>query len=131
MRFSNGCWLQKEGTACHSPAEVYFTTVEEKRVLLYAPTSHIQHRGDTLGGVCLTIEITSPMPEVIRVKTVHNKGALDNGPKFELSMGEDCVLDVQDSEENICIHSGRAGLLIDKKNWKMTILLLPMQRDKN
>lgn len=122
MKFSNGCWLQKKGTACLSPAEVYFTTVEEKRVLLYAPTSHIEHRGDTLGGVCLTIEITSPMPEIIRVKTFHNKGALDQGPKFELNLGEGCPLDVKDSESTIEIHSGKAGLLIDKKKWKMTYL---------
>ena len=122
MKFSNGCWLQKKGTACLSPAEVYFTTVEEKRVLLYAPTSHIVTRGDTLGGVCLTIEITSPMPEVIRVKTVHNKGTLDNSPKFDLNLGEGCALEVTDSEETIEIHSGKAGLLIDKKNWKMTYL---------
>lgn len=122
MKFSNGCWLQKEGTACLSPAEVYFTTIEEKRVLLYTPTSHIQYRGDTLGGVCLTIEITSPMPEIIRVKAIHNKGALDDGPKFELNLGDGCPLEVKDSEECLCIHSGRAGLLIDKKNWKMTYL---------
>ncbi|MGN0427300.1 MAG: alpha-xylosidase [Agathobacter sp.] len=122
MKFSNGCWLQKEGTSCFSPAEVYFTTVEEKRVLLYAPTSHIQYRGDTLGGVCLSIEITSPMPEIIRVRAVHNKGALSNGPEFELNFSENCPLEVEDGDESICIHSGKAGLLIDKKNWKMTYL---------
>ncbi|MGN0378594.1 MAG: alpha-xylosidase [Butyrivibrio sp.] len=122
MKFSNGCWLQKKGTACHSPAEVYFTSVEEKKVLLYAPTSHIAHRGDTLGGVCLTIEITSPMPEIIRVKAFHNKGVPDNGPKFELSPGEGCSLDVKESEDTIEIHSGKAGLLINKKNWRMTYL---------
>ena len=88
-------------------------------MLLYAPTSHIEHRGDTLGGVCLTIEITSPMPEIIRVKTFHNKGALDHGPKFELNLGEGCPLDVKDSESTIEIHSGKAGLLIDKKKWKI------------
>lgn len=122
MKFSNGCWLQKEGCACFSPAEVYFTTIEEKRVLLYAPTSHIQYRGDTLGGVCLTIEITSPMPDVIRVKTYHNKGVIDDAPKFDLNIKENCKLEVEDSDESISIYSGNAGLLIDKKNWKMTYL---------
>ncbi len=122
MKFSNGCWLQKEGVGCLAAAEVYFTTVEEKRVLLYVPTSHIVQRGDTLGGVCLSVEITSPMPEVIRVKTVHNKGAVCNGPSFELNDKENCKLEVEDSDESICIRSGKAGLLIDKKNWKMTYL---------
>ncbi len=122
MKFSNGCWLQKEGVGCLSPAEVYFTTVEEKRVMLFAPTTHIAQRGNTLGGVCLSVEITSPVPEVIRIKTVHHKGAADNGPKFELNSDENCKLEVEDSEDTICIRSGNAGLVIDKKNWKMTYL---------
>ncbi len=122
MKFSNGCWMLQKGCACFSPAEVYFTKVEEKKVTLFAPTSHIKTRGATLGGVCLTIEITSPMPEILRVKAVHNKGALENGPWFELNIEENCKLAVEDTEESICIHSGRAGLLIDKKNWSMTYL---------
>lgn len=71
MKFSNGCWLQKEGCACFSPAEVYFTKIEKDKVVLCAPTHKINHRGDTLGGINLTVEITTPMPEVIRVKTYH------------------------------------------------------------
>ena len=44
MKFSNGCWLQKEGTACFAPAEVYFTKIEENKVTLCAPTHKIAHR---------------------------------------------------------------------------------------
>ena len=80
MKFSNGCWLQKEGCACFSPAEVYFTKIEKDKVVLCAPTHKINHRGDTLGGINLTVEITTPMPEVIRVKTYHYKGAIQDGP---------------------------------------------------
>lgn len=53
---------------------------------LCAPTHHIGTRGDTLGGVNLTLEITTPMEGVIRVKTYHYKGALDDAPKFELNL---------------------------------------------
>ena len=53
MKFSNGCWLQKEGCACFSPAEVYFTKIEKDKVVLCAPTHKINHRGDTLGGINL------------------------------------------------------------------------------
>lgn len=122
MKFSNGCWLQKEGVGCLSPVEVYDTAVEEKKVLLFAPTRHIETRGDALDGVCLTIEITSPMPEIIRVRTLHHKGAAANGPAFEINDQENCTLDVEDKEDHLCIHSGKAGLFIDKKEWKMTYL---------
>ena len=101
MKFSNGCWLQKEGMACFPPAEVYFTKIEDSKVTLCAPTHKISHRGDTLGGANLTIEITTPMPEVIRVKTSHYLGVLDKSPKFELNIDENAKVDVEDSDTKL------------------------------
>ena len=86
MKFSNGCWLLKEGTACFSPQEVYYTKIEDKLVTLCAPTHKINHRGDTLGGANLTIRISSPMPDVIRVQTDHYMGVLTKNPSFELNL---------------------------------------------
>ena len=83
MQFSNGCWLQAEGIECFSPKEAYFVTVEEKMVSICAPTIKINTRGDVLGGINLTVKITSPAPEVLRVQTYHHLGALKKGPEFE------------------------------------------------
>ena len=120
MKFSNGCWLQKEGCSCFAPAEVYFTRIEEKKVTICAPTAHIVTRGDTLGGVNLTLEITSPAPEILRVRTYHYKGQVVNTPSFELELQEELPLDVKDSEDEISIASGSLTLVITKKNWSMT-----------
>lgn len=120
MKFSNGCWLQKEGIGCFPPAEVYFTKIEDKKVTLCAPTHKINHRGDTLGGANLTIEITTPMPEVIRVKTSHYLGVKDDSPKFELNIDENAKVDVEDSDEKIVVKSGDAKLVITKESWSMT-----------
>ncbi|MBO5524479.1 MAG: hypothetical protein J5986_12550, partial [Roseburia sp.] len=68
MKFSNGCWLQKENYECFSPAQVYFSRIEENVVTICAPTARINHRGDTLGGINLTIKITAPYPEVLRIQ---------------------------------------------------------------
>lgn len=120
MKFSNGCWLQKEGCACFTPAEVYFTKIEENRVELCAPTHKIVQRGDTLGGVNLTIEITAPMPGVIRVKAFHYKGAKRNSPEFELNLDQSAPVNAIEDEDEIRVKSGSAELVIEKKNWKMT-----------
>lgn len=121
MKFSNGCWLQKEGCACFSPAEVYFTKIEADKVTLCAPTHHIVTRGDTLGGVNLTLEITTPMEGVIRVKTYHYKGALDDAPKFDLDLtNASAPIDAHEDEDTVRIVSGKAQLVIAKKDWKMT-----------
>ncbi len=48
MKFSNGCWLFKEGVSCFSPSEVCYTTVKDTKVTLCAPPHPIKERGDTL-----------------------------------------------------------------------------------
>lgn len=114
MKFSNGCWLQKEGTSCFSPAEVYYYRFDGEKVTITAPTSPINHRGDTLGGVNLTLEITAPMPEVIRVKTYHYLGVKKRGPEFELDNITTGNIDYKDEEDRLVISSGSFRLEIDK-----------------
>lgn len=121
MIFGNGCWLQKEGCECFSPKQAYFIKREEKKVTVLAPTGRISHRGDTLGGINLTLEITSPAPEVLRVRTYHYAGVSKKAPEFELSMGEE-TLDVTENESEICIKSGSLSLVITKEDFSMTYL---------
>lgn len=120
MKFSNGCWLQKEGCSCFAPQEAYFTKIEERKVTICSPTVHITQRGDTLGGVNLTLEITSPAPDILRVRTYHYKGEITDTPSFELELTQELPLEVDDNEEEIRITSGTLTLVITKKNWSMT-----------
>ncbi len=119
MKFSNGCWLQKQGTACFSPAEVYFSKLEKSAVTICAPTQHIRHRGDTLGGVNLTIRISAPMPECLRIQVSHYLGALKKEPKFELTMDETATIQATEDENSITIINGGLALVIDKESCAM------------
>lgn len=120
MKFHNGCWLFKEGYECFSPQQVYEVRKKEKEVVLCAPTSRINHKGDTLGGINLTIKITAPMDGVIRVQTFHHLGVQDRGPKFELNLPENAdAFKMEETEEKIIVKSGHLVLIIDKNNWSM------------
>jgi len=70
--------------------------------------------------VNLTLEITSPAPEILRVQTYHYKGEVVNTPSFELDLNEELPLTVKDSEDEISITSGELTLVITKKSWSMT-----------
>ncbi len=120
MIFGNGCWLQKEGYECFAPKEAYFVKKTENIVVICAPTSKINHRGDTLGGINLTVEITSPMPEIIRIRTSHHLGVLKKGPEFELDCTENQPLNVEEDQEKIKIKSGSLSLVVTKENWSMS-----------
>lgn len=119
MLFGNGCWLQKEGCACFTPQEVYFENTEATKVTLCLPTSRIVNRGCTLGGINLTMVITSPAPNVLRVQTYHHLGVKKREPEFELYQKEEQPLTVTSDEEKLTITSGGLTLEIGKKNWYM------------
>lgn len=119
MLFGNGCWLQKEGCACFTPQEVYFENTEATKVTLCLPTSRIVNRGCTLGGINLTMVITSPAPDVLRVKTYHHLGVKKREPEFELYQKEEQSLTVTSDEEKLTVTSGGLTLEIGKKNWYM------------
>ena len=119
MKFSNGCWIFQENVECFSPQEAYFTKVSDTQVSICAPTVKIKHRGDTLGGINLTVKITSPMADVIRVQTYHHMGGVEKGPVFELEQTQELPLLVSETEANLHITSGNLTLEIDKQNWSM------------
>ncbi len=120
MKFNNGCWLFREGTACFSPQEVYYTKITDTEVTLCAPTHPIGHRGDTLGGINLNIRISSPMPDILRIQTDHHMGRLERTPSFELKLDAPQKLQVEETKETITITSGSLSLVITKNPWSMT-----------
>lgn len=119
MKFHNGCWLLKEGFGSFSPQQVYEIRKGARAVTLCAPASRINHKGDTLGGINLTVTISAPMPEVIRVQTCHYKGARRNAPEFELELPEGQELCCEETESTLTVKSGHLSLVIDKENWSM------------
>lgn len=119
MKFQNGCWLFKEGYECFSPQHVYEIKKEEKQITLCAPTQRINHKGDTLGGINLTIKITAPMPEVIRVQTYHHMGLQKKGPEFELEQINLQSLKATQDNHILTVKSGNLRLIIDLENWSM------------
>ncbi|MCQ2539329.1 MAG: alpha-xylosidase [Acetatifactor sp.] len=114
MKFSNGCWLQKEGCACFSPAEVYFSKIEADQVTICAPTSKITKRGDTLGGVNLTIKISAPYPEVLRVQTYHYMGVMAKAPSFEIAAPVSGNMKAEETEDKLIVSSGELRVEVNK-----------------
>lgn len=120
MKFSNGCWLQKENYECFSPVQVYFSQIEENMVTICAPTARINHRGDTLGGINLTIKITAPYPEVLRIQTYHHMGVQEKAPSFEITAPQTGNLKAEETEEKLIISSGTLRLEVGKDNGVLT-----------
>ena len=122
MKFHNGCWLLKEGYGSFSPQMVYEIKTAEDKIELCMPTRKIVRKGDTLDGVNLTLQVSAPMPEMLRVKVIHHKGIRKKTPEFALTFPKEGVMEVQEDEASIQISSGHLSLLINKETAAMQFL---------
>ena len=121
MKFTDGAWLTREGYRINGAREVRFEEIGREKVTLTVPTFHVYGRGSTLGGVFVTVEITSPLENVFRIRTYHHKG----GPDMEQSyfvVDRTCRgLDVSTDDEAIVIGSGDSTLTVDRTDFRMTL----------
>lgn len=116
MRFSNGCWLNKDGIASFSPQEVYSIKEKNGALELYVPCKKINHRGDTLGGPVLTYTISAPMKDVFKISMVHYKGMKDLGPHYEILENDNLPLTYEKEEDELTIKNGEMRIVISEEN---------------
>ncbi len=119
MKFQNGCWLLKEGHECFAPQQIYDYQITDNRVTICAPTHRIINRGATLGGINLTIAITSPAEGILRVQTWHHMGFVTKSPSFDLQLTKELPLDTQDLPDKLVVKNGNLSLHLYKENWTM------------
>ena len=110
MRFHNGHWVKEKGTEFFSPKEIYYHEIKENVLIFCAPTTFIANRGCVLEGINLTFEVSSPAPEIIRVRTKHHLGVSHKGPDFELNLPARSVLDIKEFRWYVCNSRKLMGL---------------------
>lgn len=114
MKFYNGRWEKKMGVGIYCPAQIYEYEIKEREIIFTAPDCCIENRGMTLDRVSITFRVTVPRDEVFRIEAVHYMGVPDRGPRFEVPVQEHASWSVEEKEEWILLHSGKAELRIHK-----------------
>ncbi|OPX45402.1 alpha-xylosidase [Ruminiclostridium hungatei] len=119
MKFTDGFWQKRKGVAIHSPAEVRDYRINGNSIILYAPVNKILHRGQTLQGPMLTIELSSPCSDIIRVVSRHFiKRQKD--PEFELNINNGFVPEICDEDRQLVLKSGETLVRVDKVDFSMS-----------
>ena len=122
MKISNGCWLLEKNVGLFPAAQIFTKTITDTEVTICAPTHKITNRGDVLGGANLTVRISSPMEDVIRVQADHYLGAQNKAPQFELNLDNPVKLEVSETDTALSIKSGSLTLEIGKDDWYMSYI---------
>ncbi|MDC3415833.1 alpha-xylosidase [Aquibacillus salsiterrae] len=118
MKFTNGNWLVREGFSIHHPQVVHDVEITDEGVTLYAPCKQINHRGATLDGPLLTIHLSTPMENVVRVRTWHFKGGAKKYPNFNVT-DHHRSYQLDTSDEEITFTSGDLHVKINKNQFGM------------
>jgi alpha-D-xyloside xylohydrolase len=84
MKFRDGYWQIREGYSHLGYAQLYECEIRGNELHVFAAIRRINHRGDTLSPL-LTAVISSPMPDIIRVRAFRHKGGRSVPPVFDLA----------------------------------------------
>jgi len=124
MKFTDGFWLVRDGYTVLSPAEVYDAREHEGGLEVFAPIKRVRDRGDVLNAPQLTFRVSSPAPDVVRVRVSHFTGGLAPKPEFALSPDQNSGASVSILEGEASLTSGRLTARFHRGQgpWKLEFL---------
>ncbi|MFG1974000.1 alpha-xylosidase [Nonomuraea fuscirosea] len=84
MKFKDGYWRMRPGVRADYATSAHDVTAEPESLRILAPTREILRRGNTIDGPVLRVDLSAPMPDVVRVRVVHLAGSVPAAPVFEV-----------------------------------------------
>ncbi len=121
MKFTDGNWLLQPGVHAHHPLAVHDVAVDGAALVVRAATRLIRHRGDTLQGPLLTVRLSSPLADVIKVSIVHLSGAPDRGPHIPLEALPPVEVAISNTPELAALRAGSLQAAFRRKDgWQLT-----------
>lgn len=121
MKFTNGFWLMRDGVNPIYAIEYYDHDINNNELTIYTTGKHITHRGDLLNIGMLTINISSPRNDIIKISTSHFEGVQYKGPFADIYKSQADVK-INETDDFIEYISGNTKAIIDKRpnNWSIS-----------
>ncbi len=117
MKFTDGYWMTKQGYRLFSPYEIHDVKIGKDSITAYATHRPLEHRGNTLNEPLMTMEFSSPIPNVIRVKFYHHKGKVRQTPStFDLQHTGNATVNIENNESFIRLTSGDTTVTVTKRH---------------
>jgi alpha-D-xyloside xylohydrolase len=122
MKFTDGQWLLREGVTAAYPSAAHEVEANDQRLRVLAPTFPVRHRGDLLKGPILTLDLASPLTDVISVTLTHFAGEHPGRPEFDLATDEPEV-EVRVDDEVAMLTSGRLSARVHRgPDWRLELV---------
>ena len=114
MKFTNGYWRTRKEIAPLYAVEYADNRINGSELTIYVPARHIKTRGDCLDSGMLTVHLSSPIEDVIKVSVRHFEGTLYQGPFAEV-LEDNPKVTIEETEETIVYRTGQTKAVIDKR----------------
>lgn len=123
MKFTSGYWMTRKEITPLYAAEYADHRIFGTELAVYVPSKHIGDRGDALNLGMLTVYLSSPMENVIKVSVRHFEGAAYHGPFAEVRQTNPQV-QIEETDTELIYRSGRTSAVIDKRpaSWGIRFL---------
>ena len=123
MKFTDGYWVVKKEMTPLYAVEYADSRRNGGELAVYAPGKHIAGRGDCLNLGMLTVRLSSPMEDVIKVSVSHFDGTAYRGPFAEIKNTAPHVR-VEENEDFLIYQSGETKAVVDKRpdSWGIRFL---------
>ena len=120
MKFTDGCWLLQEGVRALHPRSAHRVEATADSLSILAPSEEVEDRARMHDLAALTIDLSSPAADVIRVRLTHHAGARRRGPDFPLFQGGAQDVHVRVDEKAAGLQSGRLSVRVARKGpWRV------------
>jgi alpha-D-xyloside xylohydrolase len=106
MKFSNGYWLLRDGVSAAYAVDTIDVVADGTTVSVAALTRALVNRGSHLNTPTITVDLSSPAPEVVRVRTSRRVPTRAASPSFELHRDLAVAPVVDRGEREVSLASG-------------------------
>jgi len=123
MKFRHGAWLWRTEVTPSVAKRLYRYSIEINSVRLWTLDHNGTEGADRFEGTVLEIHISSPMPDVLRVRTSHHKSTEHQPAGFDLDYrAVSSSWKVDDQPTVILVTTGNLTVSISKKDWHIAFL---------
>lgn len=113
MKFTKGYWMLRDEMTPIYAVEYAGKRINGNELTIYAPAKHIEGRGDCLNIGMLTVRLTSPQKDIIKVSVTHFEGAAYLGPVAEV-VDTNPEVSITEDEEKITYQTGDLKAVVNK-----------------
>ena len=123
MKFRHGAWLWRPDVTPSVAKRLYRYAIEQNMVRLWTLDHTGTEGANRFEGTILELRISSPMPDVLRVRVHHHRPAEVIPSGFDLDYrAESSSWRVEDQPSCIRVTTGNLTVEINKQDWRMCFL---------